>query len=232
MTKYIVTGSFNFDIDIKSSSSASSSSKSSSSSSSTNPLEDFTTYTEMDYNSKVTVSEHQIDFVNLNNGENSYVYKDFGVDYFQALQHRFEFKINSGYSTNGVVGFWEVGNAVSNWINQLSNPHLIIILFNNVIRTTVRIGGVQVYDAWSGFSADTDYYCTATWMPSGGSGYGRLEAVYRTGGHDGTIQHTAQVDHTVDASSQKFRYLYGMQSYGQTGLNPVSGYIKNLQIMY
>ena len=58
-------------------------------------IENFTTYTEVDPNNKLTVTSTKITAVDLDRDEDAYVYKDFGANNFSRLDVDFEWRIES-----------------------------------------------------------------------------------------------------------------------------------------
>lgn len=70
------------------------------------PNENFTAYTEVDTNNKITVLEDRIEFIQLRRDDEGYVYRDFGVDFWGDFQVDFTVVINDT----------EAGDADNRWI--------------------------------------------------------------------------------------------------------------------
>lgn len=74
--------------------------------------EDFRTYTEVDPNSRITISQILVDANGLKRNEDAYVYKDKGVDYFVNFEHEVDVRSPSYIALYGVVLVWGVSNVV------------------------------------------------------------------------------------------------------------------------
>jgi hypothetical protein len=75
--------------------------------------EDFTTYTEVDPNSHITVSANSITHVSYRN-EDAYVYKDKGVNHFTDFTHLVDVKTNASVTnSDGVV--WMITDDINDW---------------------------------------------------------------------------------------------------------------------
>jgi len=65
-------------------------------------------YTEWDANNKITISQHQINYVNFEEGEEGWVYRDFGTDYFgSSFNYSFAWKIELNGAIIPVMGVAE-----------------------------------------------------------------------------------------------------------------------------
>ena len=73
------------------------------------PNEDFTTYTEVDTNNKITVFEDRIEFIQLRRDDEGYVYFDYGIDFFDDWEFEFTVKINDT----------EAGDGDQRWISAI-----------------------------------------------------------------------------------------------------------------
>ena len=120
--------------------------------------EDFTTYTEDDPNSRVSVYKNEIDVVDLARNEVAHVYKDFGTDYFKTFTHKVDAKPVSGEAfAGGNVGagvFWMVYNSANRYyiLLEFYCPSYIFLL------SSMSDGTHSDY--YNGYSYGTMYYFT------------------------------------------------------------------------
>lgn len=62
-------------------------------------------YTEWDANNKITVAQYQISYLNFEEGEEGWIYRDFGTDYFgNSFNYSFAWKIESNGAIIPVMG--------------------------------------------------------------------------------------------------------------------------------
>lgn len=183
--------------------------------------EDFTTFTEVDPNSHLTVNANQIDCVNLARNEDAYVYKDFGVDHFNTINIEFD-----GYLTNSGDEYALMGIGFGNEIDDMANIagtdfFLILQEWTSNIRFerdwfSSQEGVGKTYNAWYYFkierNADSDSATCKIYSDSARTNL--LNTLTITG-----------------LSTTKFRYLFACAS-GNTGHTyGCNNKIKNLEII-
>jgi hypothetical protein len=103
-----------------SSSSSSSSTSSSSSSTSYEPYENLKTFIEVDEDGDLTISPLSASFVTMRRDANTYVFKDYGADYFKDFDFEFELEITAG-DTQGNALLCAVSNFPSGGFQNLRN---------------------------------------------------------------------------------------------------------------
>jgi len=188
-------------------------------------LENFSTYTEVDANAKLTVTATKADGVNVDGDEDVYLYKDFGANYFDGLAIEFEIYINTACEVASRSGM-----AVTNTVGSgpdLATTDILVFLYEDGTGAKWEAflcrGDLVASDA-STISPDTLYYCTLS--RTAGSNTVTLK-IYtdaaRTALHD-----TLSV---IGYSTTKYRYLYGFINYNNAvGGHDFDGYVQNMEV--
>ena len=125
-------------------------------------LEDFRTYTEVDDDGDITVTQTKCDVSTMRRDAVSYVYKDMGVGHFGEFEHKFTIHIGTA-DIFGVCGFWGLSNgAYTEQDKRDDNEGLMFKLYERAV-------GVESLELneWPAFSSDlydgdanTTYYIT------------------------------------------------------------------------
>jgi len=102
-------------------------------------LEDFTTYTEVDPNSDITIIANEIDVDTMRRDVEAGVYKDDGISYFGDLTHLFDSSWDAA-DNQGLVGVWGLSNGPYRTIQEMGDADegLVVSYYNNS-------GNFQVY---------------------------------------------------------------------------------------
>lgn len=166
--------------------------------------EDFTTYTEVDPNSKITVTSSKVSWVALSRNEQAYVYKTMGYKFFDKdFTHKFKVQFSNyqnGYSL--YVGHWclsEFVDDMKSWVDGSYNA-VYMFIYNYDWRLYLRVldAGSPTTDIWTGAQESTTYYITITRDRDGGiNNSGRYTAYICTNGYygdGGNLEETLQVD--------------------------------------
>ena len=107
-------------------------------------VENLSTYTETDPNSKITISgtgSEKVSYSALSKQESAYVYKDFGANHFDALDVDFEGYVNSD-SQNWGLSATAISNTISTIAGFATTDVALECVKNDVgsvISTTVTI---------------------------------------------------------------------------------------------
>jgi hypothetical protein len=198
--------------------------------------EDFTTYTEVDGDSEITVTTDKVLGVNLTRGNTAYVYKDKGASFFDSSFIQ-EFQINTGTTTGAsLVGLWGVGNVIKDLyaISTSGTPgdnEISLYAFNAGADVRLRecVDGAFVSAGDTVALSDaTDYYVRVTYDSSVGT-YGTVYAWFWSDAFDGTLAGSLELALTAAID---FRYQYALQAYDSGGHILINDgiYIKNLAI--
>lgn len=193
-------------------------------------LEDYTTYTEVDPNSKIGVTSNTITANGIETNFDAYVYDDKGAAFFdEDYSQELDFQKTGGSSGNQFVYIWGLANVVAGGRALLTSyqAHQIIIFGSNpVVRLLECRGGSFVSDDSIALSLNTRYWLTMIRDESIGAN-GQLQCfIYSDSGR------TVLVD-TVSvllASKQDFRYVYAINSDNHGSASSWSGDIQNLDL--
>ena len=187
-------------------------------------IEDFTIYTEVDPNGKLTVISSKADAVNADDDEDVYLYKDFGADYFDDLDIDFDIYISSA-SLPSARGGMAVANTLGVMAGFATTDISAFAYYDDVVgaRIYLRRGFTVILDWWAA-SLNTLYYCT-------------LERT--AGGDTVTLEIYSDAVRTVlvdtlsvaGFGAVKLRYLYGFvnANSGVSGRD-FDGYVQNMDL--
>lgn len=185
-------------------------------------IEDFTTYVKVD--GRLTVTANKVEGANVPRTENVLLYKDFGVDYFNALHVEFEIYIVStsqllgqaGMAFANVIGSLQAFGTteVTAEVSRISEAYLLRLLRGKAV-------SVDTYT----ISANTIYYCVLKRVAGGDEV--TLE-IYSDSIRTDLLA-TLEVDGFGVAT--KYRYCYGFIN-NNTGTEgrEFDGYVRNLDL--
>lgn len=196
---------------------------------------DFTTFTETDPGSKLTVTSTKVDVANIRASDVSYVYKDYGVNYFSGdFEHLMEVYIGSA-TTDGInnVG-WCMANAVNTRtaLDAASSSYIQMRMYdeatNDARLTAAELDGSSGYqDVAPGLSQNTVYYIKIKRDESVGT-YGTFYVyIYSDAGRT-TLVDTVSV--ALHSSKKDYRYLYSYMNDGRNIEYYYTGYQQNLDL--
>lgn len=183
--------------------------------------EDFTTYTEVDPNGRLTVTASKADVVNAERDEDVYLYKDKGADHFDALDILFEIYVGSASAASSFGGM-----AISNTVGTMAQ-------FATTDMSCPGSGGVDylylmrgafVATDYYNCSQDTLYYCTLA--RAAGNNTATLK-IYSDASRTDLLDTLA----VAGFSTTKFRYCYGMANYNSGAATYYhTGYVQDLDL--
>jgi len=188
--------------------------------------QDFTTYSEADPNSRVTVTASKAACSDLTCAESAYVCKDFGADYFQDVRILFGFKVNA--ISGGACGCCSLTNANAADIFGATGYKLVCEAANlggSVAGLLLWNGSsVVTYDT-ADISIGTQYYCIL--RKPDGENVASLE-IY-------TDQNMTELLDTLSISDANipaaYRYLYGLSSLNTgSGGSTISCDVENMTV--
>lgn len=192
-------------------------------------LQDFSTYTELDPNSRITITNSKVSRAGLSRGETAYVYKDFGVDYFNgSFEQRFNIQLTS-YNAGGLTVFWQMTSDVNNfkWLSDNTKSNLALYTFGNALRLYERDGANEYNDSYT-ITTGTNYYVSIVRDESTGT-YGTLYAYIYSNSARTTLLDTLSL--TLHSSKKDFRYLYACNTYNDAEAgDTTTGFTENLII--
>lgn len=198
---------------------------------------DFTTFTEVDPSSKITVTSTKIDSAANTTQDNAYVYKDMGAGYFSGdFTHNFEVFLNSSSDAGLRQNFWAMANGVGEQ-EALQNADTDYFAWSfgdegaNTLRRLYEGDGATDYQDSDGGNASvgygTVYYVKIVRDEAVGS-FGTLYCyIYSDSGRTTLIESQSLTLHT---SKKDFRYIYGEMNDGRTQAGVITGYTQNLDL--
>ena len=202
-------------------------------------IENFTTYTEVDPNSKITVTSSKVSWDDLSRNEQAYVYKAMGYQFFDKdFTHKFKVQFSdykNGYTLR--VTHWALSENVDDERGWYENSYNAVNLFvyNYDWRIYLRIYdlGSPTSDTWTGAQESTTYYITITRDRDGGTNNsGRYTAYICTNGYygeGGNLEETLQVDsqHTQPID---WHYIFACNTYNDGNPQSCDGFTEDLDL--
>ncbi len=191
--------------------------------------QDYRNYTEVDPGDDITVSSDgtKVTYITLPRNVTSYVYDDFGVNYFGAdWSHDFTLH-SSGGSDFGIVAVAVLANTVDDIKGMRdANVDYLTLLFYKSGTLSILLEECNAGSRTSSslaFATGTVYYCTLY----RDSGVGANGTVYLYRYSD--VARTSEIDNMSLAltEDQWFRYRYAVNSFNSGGANTLSGYIED-----
>jgi hypothetical protein len=190
------------------------------------PIEDLTTYTEVDPNAKLTVTATKVTAANLDRDEDAYLYKDFGANHFDGFNIEFEALINatSANTSRGHMGL--TVNTVddsSGW----DTADIEVFLYDaaGVGRIYLYRGANVASDVYVGASFDTIYYLRLSRAIASDNVYLYIYS---------DSARTTLVDTLTVAGygTAKYRYFYAIASWNDAGAGlDFDGYYQNIDLL-
>lgn len=202
--------------------------------------EDFTTYTEVDPQDVVVITDaNTITITGIRDlaGEITAVYLDKGADYFEDFIHKVEFTITQDSGANNNIfqslGDKELSTGRAMYVGSNSRSGL---LCRTTASETFALQARHYPDTVSDVTAakwvqDTKYFMTIEKVHLGGSNNnGYYTCDIRTGSHAGALVESLAIEMGVGHTVKTFQFLYGYQNYTFNGNHTASTIIENLDI--
>ena len=123
--------------------------------------EDFTTFSEQDPNSRITLSTTKCLWTLMPNNEDSWAYYDYGANHFDGdYEQLFEYEFDTSNTTIHVI--WMLSNTVEELLYHQSQNKDCINLYRYISRLDLYCidGAVDDVDASSNLALDTVHYIT------------------------------------------------------------------------
>lgn len=186
-------------------------------------LQDLTTYTEYDPNSRLTVAGTKCTLSGGYRNQAWNLYKDFGADYFNGIHIDFEMQLTSCtiWAVMSVVG---ISNSTGDSASWAATDYLVFMQRTGTTdyRITLLNGNWSVSD-YMAAAEDVTYYCTLRRAPGS-------DAVYLDVYSDSA--RTTLLDTLVitGIGTTKHRYFHAMMSrYGNSSV-AASGWVDNINL--
>jgi len=194
--------------------------------------EDFTTYTEVDPNSRITKTADRVTWTDLTRKEDAYVYKDKGVDHFNGdFEHLITIYLDAATTGGRTGALWGLTNIVDDekGIADANEDELLVFFYYDGTDHWIYLreyhGGVATTDRCV-CALDTPYYLKIKRDESIGT-YGRLYCYIYSNPERTTLVDTLQVDLHAKID---FRYIFSIQTYRDEASGTISGYSENLDL--
>lgn len=199
--------------------------------------EDFSGYTEVDPNSHIAVGTRRVTWADLTRGEDAYVYKDKGVDYFDGdFVHHLAIRFTAT-EANAEGAIWALTNLLDDirGIDVDSSGDALYLYFVNPstpdeLRIYIREldGGTVHGSAYFVATLDTTYYLKIVRKESVGT-YGTLYLYTYSDPARTTLLSTKSV--TLNTSKKDYRYIHAVQTWNAaTSQYATSGYAEDLEL--
>ena len=182
--------------------------------------EDFTTYTEVDPGTKITVATNKVSWVGLMDLSVSYVYKDYGANYFTGnFEHLFTPHI-TGSTANGYVMMYTIGAQYGDYGSLTDALSFYHYAPAGTFSWRIRDFGTTNSDSYNSV-VDNDYYVTVD----------RISTTFRARIYSDSARTTLLDTLSITGSSNAFRYLQAVASEnGGGGADNTTGYTENLDL--
>lgn len=194
--------------------------------------ENLTTYTEVDPNSRITITSARATYAGLAMNEDAFVYKDFTADHFNGdFEHLIDFKITSA-DDNGYVYIWGLTNSADDIfdIQSAGGSFLACSAARNGADYLLRIlefDNPNIYFDTYNFTVNTAYYLKIKRDESVGT-YGTIYIYIYSDSARTTLVDTLEV--ALHTSKKDFRYLFALSSRSDGSAYTINGYQENLDI--
>ncbi len=195
-------------------------------------LEDFTGYTEVDPNNKITITSTKVDIANIDVSDVAYVYSDKTAGHFDGdFEFLFE-QYQDSATTNGLAGFFVLANSVGTRFQQLAESHLSVWFYDEagdlrVLLYEVDSGTPYNDGPTTADSIDTLYYYTFERDEAVGT-FGTIYLRQYTDSGRTDLLNTLTV--TLHTSKKDFQYIYPFQNDGQWPGNFYTAFVQNLDL--
>lgn len=187
-------------------------------------LEDFTTYTEVDPNTHIAVTENHLD-TNVSRGEDAYLYHDKGAAHFGNFEHLLTVKLVSPNTVGLFTFVWALTNDIDDIkaLNTASKQYLAIDFYryqtqNPSLQTRALGKDSQGYTV----SFDTWYYLTIQ----------RIGSTFTCKIYSDQARTSLLTTLTTeDVTEDPFRYVFGVNTWND-GFSAILGnvYIDDLDL--
>jgi hypothetical protein len=193
--------------------------------------EDFTTYTEVDAASDLTVTSAKVDVSSMAINVESYVYYDKGVNHFAGdFEHLTEIYIDSATAFGAYCYHWMLANTIDDakGIKDSATEDALAVFWyrepgNYYIRLQEIVDATNQSDSYT-CSADTLYYLKIK-RTEGSPSY--LYCYIYSDASRETLVDTLTLTLTADLD---LRYIYSICSYNAATTNPATGYSQNFNL--
>lgn len=190
--------------------------------------EDLTTYTEVDPSDVLDVTANDVTFTSLTRLTSTYVYKNFGADYFADFSINFEYKVTA--NSSGALNFNGMFIALSNSIGEreairtASGNIQGLLCGNNGASRFIGLcetkNGANYASTFFTPALNVNYYCTLS----------RVGTALNIKLYSNEARTTLVTQLNLTVLALPFQYLYPVQSVNSGNNVTMSGVIGNISI--
>ncbi len=195
-------------------------------------IEDFTTYTEVDAGSDITITSSRVTFTVLPRNVESYVYYDKAAGFFDGSVgwiHNFEMFVSASDTGSVAVG-WMVSNTIDDLAGQRGVVSRLNFYWGGDEKMVLEEGNgtANQFDVQaSTLSLSTLYYMQVEVDPAVGSFgtvYGR---VFSDSDRTSLVE---EMFLAIAGSVKDYRYIYGLNTFNSGTAQDITGYVQNLDL--
>lgn len=183
---------------------------------------DYSTFTEQDPSNYWSQTATRNTFTGLEISTNNYVYKDYGVGYFQNFDYWFDCRLTASNSHSlALTGIFRTSNTLGAYGG---NNIAVAFAYSSGNKLYLHNFGLSVGDYSSAISLDTTYYCAITRIDT------TVTLKIYTSASDRSSDINLFDTLTITSDTTAYRYLYGgFSRYGGSWGYTMSGYVENLK---
>lgn len=188
--------------------------------------EDLSAFTEVDSGSDITVTADRVTVDSMAQSADSYVYDDYGVDYFGNFEINFEFEVTDSQSNSQMVVI-----CLSNTIGRKSdfisaNDGMLVEVYNSSGNITVNIKDYNTDDAGTPYVLGSGNTCDRVWCTLIRDGSDLELNIYSDAARTVLVQSL-----TLTCETGLKRYLYALTSQNAGSSAYISGYTQCFNII-
>jgi len=187
-------------------------------------LEDFRTYTEVDADADITVTQTKCDVSSMRRDADSHVYKDMGVGHFGDFEHKFTMRC-SAHQLSSSSGVWGLSNGAHTIGDKYTaDVGLMVYCYDSSNQITVNLQDAgTALNARQNIVVNTTYYCTVD----------RSGTTLRLRIYSDAARTTLKWTLSGVCVNTTFRYIEAVQSRESAdadAANTISAYVEDLDL--
>lgn len=196
------------------------------------PLQDYTTYIEVDPNNRITVATNKIDWAGLDRTDDAHVYKDLGVAFFNGdFVHDFHFQVDARQAGT-LMNVWALDNEIGSFIDVGIDDSFSVALSFPSTNFDINLLEYDVSTQYSDFFRvayfnGINYYLTMERDESIGT-FGTLFCFVYSDSARTVLVDTMSI--ALHGSKKDWQYIYGVQAWNTTTSLTSTGFVEDLDL--